>query len=496
MSEKKNIDRFFQEQFKDFEVTPDESAWEHIKNVQQGKKKRVIAPLWYKIAGSAAVLALLLGIGFTMFTTKDPVHQVVHNESNPITPAEETSDKNEDGSTPLTTTDLQKKGDAVNEENSSDLTDKINKNYQEKLSTATTQTKVAQASKKKGVQNKNKENETNNTTSKNNITIKTEAGIATTTDKTAKKLKDRIDFNSKEQNLLQKKDSSLFKTPDNSNSIAITNSDSILNIEKNTNRISLLDEINKEETKEPKPEKTRKWSVAPTVAPVYYNTLSEGSTIDPQFSDNSKQGQVNMSYGVQIAYDVSPKVTIRSGVNKVNLSYGTEQVGFSAFSGGQTLANVAYNDHSDAILVQDFDRSPSPSSSQEFKQERKTIAIQNEGVLFQELGYIEVPMEISYQLIDKKFGLNIIGGMSTLFLQDSNLSLDAGNFTTTIGAATNVNSLSFTGNIGLGLGYSISKKIEANLQPLFKYQVNAYQNDSSDFSPFLFGVYTGITFKL
>ena len=34
------------------------------------------------------------------------------------------------------------------------------------------------------------------------------------------------------------------------------------------------------------------------IAPVYYNTLSQGSSIDASFADNSQSGDVNISYGI------------------------------------------------------------------------------------------------------------------------------------------------------------------------------------------------------
>ena len=45
-------------------------------------------------------------------------------------------------------------------------------------------------------------------------------------------------------------------------------------------------------------ENVNRWSIAPNAAPVYFNTLGEGSSLDPQFNNNSKSGELNMSYGI------------------------------------------------------------------------------------------------------------------------------------------------------------------------------------------------------
>ena len=69
MKEQKNIDRLFQEKFKDFEAMPDDKVWAGIVDKQQ--KKRAIIPLWLQLSGAAAVLALILLAGNLVFSTSD-----------------------------------------------------------------------------------------------------------------------------------------------------------------------------------------------------------------------------------------------------------------------------------------------------------------------------------------------------------------------------------------------------------------------------------------
>ncbi|MDE0598026.1 MAG: hypothetical protein OSB51_02535 [Dokdonia donghaensis] len=62
MKEKKNIDRLFQEKFKNFEAHPSERVWAGIVKNQKKDNRRVI-PLWWKVGGIAAGLLLLFGLG-------------------------------------------------------------------------------------------------------------------------------------------------------------------------------------------------------------------------------------------------------------------------------------------------------------------------------------------------------------------------------------------------------------------------------------------------
>ena len=66
-----------------------------------------------------------------------------------------------------------------------------------------------------------------------------------------------------------------------------------------------------------------RWGVSPNFAPVYYNSLGEGSSIDPSFADNSQSGDINFSYGVQVSYAITDRLSVRSGVNNVAISYAT-----------------------------------------------------------------------------------------------------------------------------------------------------------------------------
>src|SRR5690606_21504735 len=75
-----------------------------------------------------------------------------------------------------------------------------------------------------------------------------------------------------------------------------------------------------------KEEQPNRWNITPNVAPVYFNSLGKGSTISSQFVNNSKNGEVNMSYGINGSYAINDKIKIRAGVNKVALGYSTDGV--------------------------------------------------------------------------------------------------------------------------------------------------------------------------
>ena len=58
-----------------------------------------------------------------------------------------------------------------------------------------------------------------------------------------------------------------------------------------------------------------------------------------------------------------------------------------------------------------------------------------------------------------------------------------------------MNSLNFSTNLGLGLFYRLNPRLELNLQPMFKYQLNTFSETEGSFRPYSVGVYSGLSFR-
>ena len=81
--------------------------------------------------------------------------------------------------------------------------------------------------------------------------------------------------------------------------------------EKEENSIEEAIAAAKEETTDEKEEDNlNRWSVAPNVAPVYFNALGKGSAIHDQFNNNTKTGDINMSYGIAGGYAINKSLKL------------------------------------------------------------------------------------------------------------------------------------------------------------------------------------------
>ncbi len=517
MDDKKHIDRLFQERFKDFEATPSDAVWENIEaQLNKKKKKRRVIPIWWRYAGVAALLLLLLTIGGRIyFSTEEgdvPVNTVVETEDdiNTITPKPDTNTLvNESNKSETVTTNNNDQESLERESKAEKASDKITpskeasiaettspklKNEGERVinpnlnKKSTITNPLIKTEKNTAIVSNTKENNSKNVlnTSKNNTAITS----TKTNDNEAIKHKDTVIDSEKASDIIKDASKTNTAIAQNNNNTTNANSD----FETGKNELPIKDDINKDIIEEEK--KSNRWSIAPNAAPVYFNSLGEGSSIDPQFNSNSKSSELNMSYGIKASYAINKKLSVRTGVNKVNLGYNTNNiVAFQSIgirSNAIALQNVAPNNQNNVVA-----NNISLISAESLVSDRRpeSFTTTSNASLNQSLGYIEVPLEIQYALINKKLGVNVIGGFSSFFLSDNKIFSETEGAKTFIGKANNINDVSYSANFGLGLNYKFSKKIDLNLEPMFKYQINTFNNTSGDFKPYFIGVYTGFAIK-
>ncbi|MEZ4801628.1 MAG: hypothetical protein R2797_02565 [Gelidibacter sp.] len=510
MSEKKHIDRLFQEKLKDFEVSPDDTVWDNIQaslDDKEDEKRRVI-PLWWKLAGIAALLALLLTVGIKfMFNDSNS------NTQNPIVDTEkQSSDKSKDDlkSDTGNSKDIRKNSTDSQMETSSKIAN-------EESSNGTFHEGANNNSKKNG-SNKNglNDSEANHTKVANNSRKNSRQNNKSDDTKNTPFIENNqekdaiVDYN------IQKKDSFYFVNPNqksetnklikdsksNPNS-AVTDAskkmeDILIEDQKDEEKTEksieeAIAEANTEEEKDEKETKLNRWNISPNVAPVYFNSLGKGSSLDEQFVNNTKDGDVTMSYGVGGSYAINDKLKIRVGINKVDMGYSTNDViafkSIDSLSHARTqLTNISTNENAEYMTylsAESLDRNITP----------EIINTKTKGAISQRFGFIEVPMEVEYALVNKKVGVNVIGGFSTLIVDKNEIYSIVDGTETRIGEANNINNMSYSANFGLGLNYNISEKIKVNVEPTFKYQINTFNNSSGDFKPYFIGVYTGLSYK-
>ncbi|NDP26268.1 MAG: hypothetical protein GZ087_02400 [Flavobacterium sp.] len=472
MKENKNIDRLFQEQFRGFEETPDNQVWLNIVAELKKDKKRKVIPLWIKCSGIAA--AFLLGL-FTL-----NMNQPFDSKTENRIVLEAKIIKDSSNKKHIYPKNSSKENQIVihSKENSKHQKEIINTNFS-KSNTNDEKNVNPYGSPKVLVYQKKNPNNAEVFLPKSNLSLNQ---LATNESNTNHSLNAENITNSNSlayepnQNL-EKKD---IREKEESKKEVLTNTEVPNELEeilkaKSAKKITIISNS------------TNKWHITPNVAPLYLNANSGGSPIDEQLSDYEKKSDKSVSFGIGVQYAVSNKIVVRTGINKLVVGYNTTNLLYSTGLTANNLRNIEYFSNNAVKFVDEKNYGLLTTTE-------KDMQSTSTGNLNQKMGYYELPMEISYAVLDKKFGINLIGGFSTLFLNENRISLKSSQSNIELGEAKNLNQVHFSSNVGLGFKYQITKSFQINMEPMVKYQINTFSNNSGDFKPLFMGLYSGISY--
>jgi len=505
MKDKKHIDELFKDRFSSFEVSPSPEVWSGIQaSLEKRKKDRNLIPLWWKLGGVAALLALLLTIGNSVFNNSDADNSIVTNDD--AKPSVENNSEKNFILKDLSTNQI----DIGSEENATSSEDETTKNNVEVDSeqivksegivyqnSDKSENSIATSTKSSNI---SEENDTNTNVKNKKFIDEKVIGVSTEADAIA--IQNKINSIKTNKTDIQKevsKTESLTAVIDVDKSAEKSSNTEITEAE--NNKQSIQDAINEqnaiklEVATEKQSSLDDRWDVTPNFAPVYYSTLGGGSSLDPTFSDNAQSGDVNISYGVQVSYALNERLSVRSGISNVDLSYSTSGIELGTAPVSVALKSVNYEGKQTVLTAVDIGTISNQNTSNGAFGNIKPKSTNGAAEIIQNITYYEVPLELKYALVNNKIGVNIIGGLSTLFLGNNDVSVKAGDFGSSLGEANNLSSVSVSTNVGLGVDYKISKKFKFNVEPMFKYQLNPYTDSSVDFQPYYIGIYTGLSFK-
>ena len=607
MSDKKNIERLFQEKFKDFEMNPTPEVWENIESrLEKKENKRRIVPFWFNAKATGIAAALILGFfglnnysNWNLFSNDSVIDntEIPTGNSSTYHQNEINNNQNSTNNSPSENSRLNQSEAVANQNHSntsgsSTEANVINSSSEQKLvsssknkiktsqnavlpsSSAYSENAISNINKlpskyNKIISAKEKSNVISNPVAEKSVAVSgvksnknslkdknvipaeeesnvisnpvAEKSVAVSEIKSNKNsIVNESKFSSNDNeviapeqnpkgitNHVTEKSIVVSEVKSNENPIANVNkqsrnSDDVISSKQNSKGITNisieqtanvqeiiakdstvvaiveenpLEKILREKELKVQDEKKiaeqySKWKVRPNVAPIFMNS-SNGSPIDGQFSDNSKEFNNSFSLGLGVDYAVSSKISLRTGISKFDLGYNTNEIVYykdlnAKGTNSSRLKTIKMRPGMEGLVIEDKKVSK-PAE----------LAFQNkdDGYLSQQMSYMEVPVEVSYKLLDRKFGIQFITGVSTLFLNDNKVSVMSNGLSTTVGEANNLNKVHFSTNIGLGFKYSFWKSFEANFEPTFKYQINTFNENSGGFKPYIIGLYSGLSYK-
>lgn len=441
MDDYKDIDRLFQEKLENFETTPNPEIWEAIESKLQKKKKRRVVPFWW-YSGIAGVLI----IGMLFFYNKDEKEPIRTFDDVPVIVEEKKEEQKE-----------------------------INFKDIPQIDKDTVQTELVYKETNNLEILENKKRRRNKKQLK---PLNEDAVIVLAKEKVSKDSK---------KGLLSDKKIALKKIfSEKEKEEIIAHNDSVF---KKETKKDFLAEMSKLENIKEEKEIEKKWSVTPTIAILNSNSFSKTSPLDKSFDSNTS-GDNSVAYGVRVNYKLNNKWSLQTGFFKRNIDFSTNNLSVVSNVSGSNLKNLNYNSGISFVVINNSGLSSDSMVLQSINIVDKNVNLK------QTFGYIEIPLEVKYTLIEKqKFNTKLVSGFSTLFLNNNAILLERNNESSSIGRATNLNTINFSGNLGIDFNYSLNSKLNLNITPMFKIQMNTFSNTANGFQPYTIGIYSGLSYK-
>lgn len=264
-----------------------------------------------------------------------------------------------------------------------------------------------------------------------------------------------------------------------------------------------------------KPRDKRRWMVGAQVSPAYSVDRSNHSQVyASNMINSSPENPVDLGGGLSVQYKVGKRLSVQSGVYYSGMgqssgsssnTVGREYLFADVNRGAEYFnTNVSIDTKSSKMLMNsiagviEFADVPSGivlGTNLEDKSFGSAVVVSDANFI-QNFEYIEIPLYVRYTLLDSRFDVEMIGGFSSNVLVGNNTYMESGSGKSLIGSTKDMESLNYSGTLGIGLKYGLSKRIYLNVEPCVKYYLNSLNSNSAvTYKPYTVGVFTGLSYE-
>jgi len=503
--EEKNIDSLFRDQLLDFEADVPLYVWDNITEKLDGKKR---IKAFYYISGIAASVLMLIAFGAGYFLTKNTQHNQQFAQHTPNKSA------NEMGSEPISEPTKQPENETNNVIATAQKTEIESMNTSQKQSAKTVDKQNNQLYNTFNHNTTNVKNNTiaNNSTNADNELImlndaimQVEYSETNTVANTVKRAKPmHVNYIQPVANFAQL----------NLLAAQYTKSDDekkILPLEINENNVANTSK------------KSGGWSLEGQFSPLYASSEGGASYSQNEYMDN--MASINVPAD-KADYNKNNYAAINSEMNAMPSYSGGFNVQFTSEKRWAVQSGVFYSKRNKAIedlIVNSYVYNNqnvyyinsaldevyfNPTAASQFDEMRQSGEIENavsagynqmvyqSGLdLVQSFDYVEIPMIFKFALIDKRFGVNFIGGLSTDILVNNSISIKYDQNSLWEGAQNEAKMFNYSSTLGVGFDYALTSRISLTIEPRMRNLLSANTAKNYNF-PSSFACFTGIRFNL
>ena len=258
-----------------------------------------------------------------------------------------------------------------------------------------------------------------------------------------------------------------------------------------------------------------KWAVGGEFSPLYSyrHIASTQNGKDAAYYNELENPVLTYSGGVNVQYNALKRLTVQTGVYYTSIGQSIDYVGvyannvydmvpeeyrdryINSYNIDNSVGNISFNTKY-VFIDNKSARVNNLSDNKEFLDINNPVYNDLNASVEQNLKYLEIPVILRYKLIDKIIDVNIIGGLSANFLVENNVYLRYSGVKEDIGHTQGINNINYSGNIGFGVDYPLTKQLNFRLEPTFRYYLNPVSSNSDiDSHPYTMGLFTGICYS-
>jgi len=251
-----------------------------------------------------------------------------------------------------------------------------------------------------------------------------------------------------------------------------------------------------------------RWMVGAAISPLYSFRDAENVAMP---SNTAESPLLSYSTGVNVSYRRNSRLAFETGIyyNRTGIVIGapgiqvfSQRYDAMIFGAGSEMADFTSVSNSVGnIVAYDGDIY---MNGYKVSAENGTNAISSDALeevqtsesgIQQHLDFLELPFNLRYSVIDRTIELQLVGGMSTNFLVGNSVTIEGSSGREEIGYLSNVNTVNYSANAGLGMIYHMGSKLNLILEPRFRYFIRSV-NDASlpSTRPYSLGFYTGLSY--
>lgn len=261
-----------------------------------------------------------------------------------------------------------------------------------------------------------------------------------------------------------------------------------------------------------------KWSVGAQVSPAYnVSRSSHAQTYASNMISSSASNPVDVGGGVSVQFKKGKRWSLQSGVYYSGLGQSSGSSTFSnrnlaassdfATNVGKEYFNAPVNiDASSSKMLMnstagviEFSNVPSGmvlGTNLEDKTLASNTVVVSDARFIQNFEYIEVPLYLRYTVLDSKFDVEMVGGFSSNILVGNDTYMESAVGRSLVGSTKDMETMNYSGTLGVGFKYGISRHLSLNVEPRVKYFLNSLNSNSSvTYKPYTIGVFTGLSYE-